>query len=296
VDAKLRHRKHSLEFQTFACESSRSERALRFATGAVARGKVALDPCAEQPVTEIGAATVWMGRNASSHAALGGAARPLIERLLTQGLALLHAKQEHVHVAKPSIERALRLSEEEDPPLLRARALVLRARLAAIQGRPREAVAFTARAEALVGPHPVLDRLRGDAFARVWRWKQAAAAYQRVAEASPGDPRAWRNLARAYGSLTNDEKALAAADAGLRLAPHDTGLLRSRALALQSMGHPDAERAKREWLSHRAPDAQAQLLASCEQAHQRCRKDRQPIPHYTLAHPTKHFHASVDPI
>ncbi len=296
VDAKLLHRKHSLAFQAFACESSRSGRARAFALGAAARDKVALDPCAEQPVTEIGAATAWMGRGASRKEPIGGAARPVVERLLTQGLALLHAKQEHVHAAKPSIERALRLSEAADGPVLRARALVLRARLAAIQGRPREAVAFVARAEAFVGTHPVLDRARGDAYARVWRWKQAAAAYQRVTDASPGDPRAWRDLARAQGSLANDEKALAAADAGLRLAPRDEGLLRSRALALESMGHPEAADAKREWLAHRAPDAQPQLLASCERAHQRCQKDRQPIPHYTLSPPTKHFRASLDPI
>jgi hypothetical protein len=37
------------------------------------------------------------------------------------------------------------------------------------------------------------------------------------------------------------------------------------------------------------------LLASCERAHQRCLKDRQPIPHYTLTPPTKPIHASVDP-
>jgi hypothetical protein len=37
------------------------------------------------------------------------------------------------------------------------------------------------------------------------------------------------------------------------------------------------------------------LLASCERAHQRCLKDRQPIPHYILTPPTKPIHASVDP-
>ena len=295
VEARLLHRKHSLRFQARACEASRTDRGLGFAVGAETLGKVALDPCVEQPVTEVGAAAVWMGRGASERESTGGAGRPAIERLLTQALGLLHSKQEHVHVAKPSIDRALRLAREAESPLLQARALVLRARLSSMQGRPNETVAFTRRAEALIGANPVLDRVRGDAYARVWRWKQAAEAYQRVAEASPLDWRAWRDLARAYGSLSNDLNALSAANAGLRLSPRDESLLRSRALALESLGRPEAAHAKERWLAHRAPDAQPQLLTACEKEHERCRRDRQPIPHYTLLPPRKAIHASVDP-
>ena len=295
VEARLLHRKHSLKFQARACEASRTDRGLGFAVGAETLGKVALDPCVEQPVTEVGAAAVWMGRGASERESTGGAGRPAIERLLTQALGLLHSKQEHVHVAKPSIDRALRLTREAESPLLQARALVLRARLSSMQGRPNETVAFTRRAEALIGANPVLDRVRGDAYARVWRWKQAAEAYERVAEASPLDWRAWRDLARAYGSLSNDLTALSAANAGLRLSPRDESLLRSRALALESLGRPEAAHAKERWLAHRAPDAQPQLLTACEKEHERCRRDRQPIPHYTLLPPRKAIHASVDP-
>jgi tetratricopeptide (TPR) repeat protein len=295
VDARLMHRKHSPELQAFACEASRTTRGLAFANGAEKNGKVALDPCAAPPVTTVGAATVWMGLGATSRTSEGGATRPSVERLLTQGLALLHAKQEHVHVAKRSIERAQELARLAGSPRLQARAFVLRARLAAMQGRPERAVAFTKRAEALFGPSPVLDRVRGDAYARVWRWAAAAAAYQRVADATPLDYRAWRDLARAYGSMSDDRNALDAADAGLRLAPSDEGLLRSRALALEALGDPEAERAERRWLAHRDPDAGPGLLASCEREYQRCRRDRQPIPHYTLAPSTKPIHASVDP-
>ena len=295
VEARLLHRKHSLQFQALACQASRTERGLRFAVGAQLHGKVALDPCVEQPVTEIGAAAVWMGRGASEREPTGGAARPAIERLLGQARGLLHSKQEHVHVAKASIDRALRLAREAESPRLQARALVLRARLSSMQGRPNEAAAFTRRAEALIGPNPVLDRVRGDAYARVWRWKQAAEAYQRVTAASPLDWRAWRNLAQAYGSLSRDRNALFAADAGLRLSPRDESLLRSRALALESLGLPESAQAKERWLAHRTPDAQPQLLAACEKDQQRCRRDRQPIPHYTLLPPRKAIHLSVDP-
>lgn len=295
VDARLLHRKHSLQFQALACAASRTERGADFAVGAETHGKVALDPCVEQPVTEIGAATTWMGRGARRRVPAGGAARPAVERLLTQSLALLRASQEHVHVAKPSIERALRLAREAQAPLVRAQALVLRARLSSIQGRPDEAVAFTRRAEALIGSNPVFDRLRGDAYAQVWRWSEAAEAYQRVAEASPLDWHAWRDLAQAYGSLSDDQNALGAADAGLRLAPRNESLLRSRALALEGLGRPDAAQARERWLTHRAPDSQPQLLATCEKEHQRCRRDRQPIPHYTLSPLRKAIHAGVDP-
>jgi tetratricopeptide (TPR) repeat protein len=295
VGVRLLHRKHSLEFQAMACEASRTERGMDFAMGTESHGKIALDPCREQPVTEVGAAAVWMGRGAAGRQTGGGAARSEIERLLTQGLALLHAKQEEVQVAQPSIDRALRLARETRSSELEARALILRARLSSMQGRPDEADDFLLGAESLIGPSPVLDRVRGDAYARVWRWRDAAAAYQRVAEASPLDSSAWTNLARAYGSLSDDLNALAAANVGLRISPRNESLLRSRALALESLGRPDAEDAKNRWLSHRAPDAQSQLLATCEQEHQRCRRDRQPIPHYTLSPPRKAIHSSGDP-
>ncbi len=295
VDAKLLHRKHSLEFQAFACQASRTERGVGFLLGAQTHGKVALDPCVEQPVTEIGAATAWMGRGAGEHPPAGGAMRPVAERLLTQALALLHGTQEYVHLAKPSIERALVLARDTESPVLQARALVLRARLSSIQGRPDEAVGFTRQAEALVGPNPVLDRVRGDAYARVWRWKEAAEAYQRVADVSPLDWHAWQDLAQAYGSSSDDLRALSAADAGLHLTPRNESLLRSRALALEGLERPDTGSARDRWLAHRVPDSQPRLLSTCERAHQRCSRDRQPIPHYTLSPPRKAIHAGVDP-
>ena len=295
VSVRLLHRKHGPELRAFACEASRTERGRAFRHGAKLRGKVAIDPCAESPVTVIGSATAWLGRGASERERKGGAARPAVERLLSQGLALLHSKQEHLHIAQPSIEMAQRLAREARSPTLQARAFVLQARLAAVQGLPERTVSHLKRAESLIGPSPVFDRVRGDAYAQVWRWTQAADAYRRVADAAPLDHRAWSNLARALGSLSWDSEALLAAETGLRLAPNDEHLLRSRALALEALGRPEAESAKRRWLSHRRPDAQSALLATCERSHDRCRRDRQPIPHYTLTPPRKVVHASIDP-
>ncbi|MGD8824364.1 MAG: multiheme c-type cytochrome [Myxococcales bacterium] len=294
IEARLMHRKHSLRFQTFACQASQTNRGAGFAEGATRRDKVALDPCLPQPLTEVARAVTWIGRGASARKPIGGAARPKIERLLSQALALLHATQEHAASAAPALDRALALAKRAGSPQWQAKALVLSAQLASRQGRPTEAVALARRAEALIGPSPVLDRVRAEAYARVWKWARAAQAYERVTRASPFDWRAWRDLAQAYGSLSDDRKALAAAEAGLRLAPHDEGLLRSRALALRGLGRPEAELAEAQWLSHRAPDDQPALLFHCEQAHDRCRTDRQPIPHYTLT-PAKAFHARLDP-
>ena len=295
LDARLLHRKHSPGFQALACEASRSERGTGFATGALARGKVAIDPCVEEPVTVIGSATAWLGEGAMLQSARGGAARPDVERLLSHSRALLGGPQEATHLAKPSLERAMRLASRAGATAMVAQVWLLRARLSAREGRADEAIDFLGQAQALAGYDPVFDRVRGDALAQVWRWAEALESYERVVDASPLDPVAWRNLARAYGSLGDDENAVRAAEAGLAFSPRDEALLRSRALGLSSLGLPDADEAMRQWLTHRTPDQQPALLSRCEQAYESCARDRQPIPDYTLIPPTKGFHASIDP-
>ena len=69
----------------------------------------------------------------------------------------------------------------------------------------------------------------------------------------------------------------------------------SKMLDSQADARSKSWEAKEQWLAHRAPDARPQLLAACEKEHQRCRRDRQPIPHYTLLPPGKAIHASVNP-
>ncbi len=294
IDARLMHRKHSRQFQRAACEASQSERGRAFAGFAEALGKIALDPCRRQPITEIASATAWMGEGATDRVSLGGAARPRIERLLNQALGLLRGTQEHLDLAKPSLNRARALARASGSTDASARVELLFARLASLQGQTDEAVSATKRAQALVGSNPVFDRVRGDAYARVWRWSEAVAAYRRVVETAPRDWTAWRALARAYGSLADDKNALAAAEVGLQFAPRDEGLLRSRSLALSGLGHPDAALAEEAWLRHRAPDSAPNMLAACERDHVRCRTDRQPIPQYVLSPPpTKAIHASA---
>ncbi|MGB5813513.1 MAG: multiheme c-type cytochrome [Polyangiales bacterium] len=281
VTARLIHRKHSLAFQEFACAQSRTERGQAFARQAPSLGKIAIDPCLTQPITILAESVVDVGDPRSRNPRAEASERTA-RRLLAQGHALLGETQERVALARPSLDRARTIGEAIDDSMIVAQAEILLARLAAVQGRPDDAVPATKRAEAILGPVPVLDRIRGDAFANVWRWREAADAYERVVRQAPSSSGAWRALAHAYGSLARDEEALEAADAGLRWAPRDEGLLRTRALALRGLGRAEAEIAEETWLRYRSPDSGPQRLAACERAHVRCRTDRQPIPRYQL--------------
>ncbi|MEQ9079245.1 MAG: hypothetical protein RLP09_35630, partial [Sandaracinaceae bacterium] len=156
----------------------------------------------------------------------------------------------------------------------RAQILAQRARLEGRQGRLEHALADVARAEALVGPHPALARLRGDAYAQVWRWPDAAEAYAVAAEGAPEDESRWVDLARALGSAGDDAGALRAANRGLLLAPRDESLLRSRYLALDDATR---EPARHAYLTHRAPDALDLLRRHCADADPFCASERAPV-------------------
>ena len=285
IDARVWHRKHTLAFQRATCEAYLTERGQAFAAGAVTSAKVALDPCLAEPHLEIARATAWAGRGARDKTRHGGAARSDLDRLLTQGRGLLEDTQEHLDAARGPLERALAIAELEGSDAAATQAELLIGRLEAAQGRTAAAVAAIRRAEARLGPDPVFDRALGDAYAHVWRWREAVEAYQRVVEAAPHDFTAWRRLAQGYGSLGNDRAALEASEAGLSWAPRDEDLLRSRALALRALGHPGAAVAEERWLQHRTPDEASYRRTACEHKHPRCRIDRQPIPRYRLVPP-----------
>ncbi len=295
VQAKVLHRKHGLAFQQQACRAGRSERGRAFAAGASARDGAVLDACNPQPVTLVAEASVWLGDGAEQHPATGGASRPRLPRLLSHGRALLRDSSEHAGLARTSLERALELATEANDSVAQAEAHLLLSRLATIEDRTELALGHADASERYLGPHPAIDRARADAYASTWRWAEAASAYDKVTAAAPSDWRVWRDLAQARGSLGDDLAALRAAERGLQLAPRQEDLLRSRALALGALEHPEAAAAQQLWLTHRRPDAQPALLARCEQAHARCAIDRQPVPVYGLRAPaTKPFHGRAE--
>lgn len=280
VQADLRHRRHNRLVQTAACEAGQTERGRAFAANAESSGRPGFDACAEQPVTRIARAAIWLGDGSGGRGSEGGAARPAGERLYDHALALSHELQERLDDARPSLRAALSAFRSDGPR--RAAVHAVLARVAGRQGRVEEAIDEVGHAEAIVGAHPALARLRGDAYAQVWRWPEAAAAYRQVAELAPGDTRAHRDLARALGSTQDDEGALRAAAAGLSLNPRDTDLLRSQSLALSALEAPEADAAREAALAHRRPDDRPRLLRQCQEQVPGCNRDRQPVPEITL--------------
>ncbi len=274
IDARLRHRRHSRAMVDAACAATRSPRGRAFARTAEALGKPPIDGCAPLPITEMADARVWVGAGADGRAPSGGATATPFERTFAHALALISDVQEHLDDARPSLAAALRHAPDD---AARAMVHVQAARLEGRQGRVSAAIAAARRAERLVGPHPAIDRIRGDAYAQVWRWEEAARAYERAAEGAPDDESRWVDLARALGSAGRDDEALIAAETGLRLLPESAGLLRSRYLALEARQDGGADAARERYLAHRVPDALSALRLECGQRSEACAAERLPV-------------------
>ncbi len=276
VEARVRHRRHPRALHQAACEASRSPRGRQFARAAAALGRAPIDACVEPPVSEVASARVWLGatEGEGAHAPEGGATAPAWRRSFDLALGLIGDVQEHLDDARPALARAL-----ADAPDDHARAMVLfqRARLEGRQGRLDAALADADRAEALVGPRAAIHRVRGDAYAQVWRWAEAAESYAAAAEGAPGDDSRWTDLARARGSAGQDALALTAARRGLALSPRDESLLRSQYLALEHLTPDGADPAREAYLAHRVPDALSTLRLECAQRSEWCAQERLPV-------------------
>jgi len=311
LTARVVHRRHEDAFRAFVCAAERTPRGKRFRRAAAARplgpGGGPASACGEAPALVVAEETVWTG--GPPHGEPGGRA-PEREALATRGSAasgggassfaraLLHGRalaaglaDDHLDAARARLRDALRLlssapregADPENAALLRAHVFLQLGRVDGRLGRTGEALRWLARSEdALGAPHPAIDRLRGDALLRVWRFPEALAAYRRVVSAVPRDPSLWRALARAAGSAGDDPAALAAARRGLQGLPRDRDLLRTRALSLSALGLPGAEHARRRWLDHRLSDHRDTLAWRCADQDAGCRRARAPIPELRL--------------
>lgn len=262
VEVALVARRHRPGLRALACEASRSERGRAFMAASVRP----IDGCAEEP--EIVLAH-------GEHTIAEDGPLPSAPRLYVHALGLLHDISEHLDDARPSLE----LARASDDEALRAAVLVALGELEGREGRLEEALARADEAEALFGHHPAIDRVRGRAYAAVWRWGDAAAAYAAVTEAAPLDTEAWRDLARARGSIGEDRLALTATARGLMLQPRDEGLLRTQALALEALGDPRATEARAAHLWCRRPDVETSLRFSCDRD-PLCASRRAPLPRH----------------
>ena len=272
VSVRLLHQSRNATLRRAACAESQT--ALGQALGAASKrlNGVSLDPCVEQPVIEIASAREVLGRPSAS-------LTPTWERRYFHGLALSAALQEYADEARAPLLAALELAPDAKA---KARVMAALAGLDGRQGRTDDAIAWCDRAEALAPGHPALDRLRGLAYANVWRWGEAARAFEACAKKVPGDLEAWRLLAVALGSAGREAEALNAAREGLKLQPREPDLLQVQALALTALGDPAAGQALTRALDYRVPDNGPGVRAACSKNVEGCAAERNPVPVRTL--------------
>lgn len=254
IRARVLHRKHSAGLRILACAASQTPRGRAFDAMTRRLEREPIDPCAPEPITVVAEVERCIGEGCEE--------QPTYSRLRNLALARSHSLQERLDEVRPVIAAARRRGGADNDDELN----IILAGVAGRQGRVDEAV------ELLEGNASVAAaRARGRAYAQVWRWAEAAEAYEEVARRSPRDPRALADLAQALGSIESPNAA-AAARAGLRFGPRVESLLRTQSLARED------EAAREAYLALRAPDEAPALLRQCEELDDACARDRQPIP------------------
>lgn len=273
VSARVRHRRHRLEAREFACEATRSARGRAFIAEAKKRGEPVFDGCASEPITEVASVQITLGE------AQPTAARPIWQRLYDHALGLSLCLQEHLGEARWSAQLALQDLEHQAQPEPAQRAMLhtLLGRIEGNQGRLQDALTQADRAEALLGDHPSVARVRGDAYARVWQWPAAAEAFTTLTRLAPGDTAAFRDLAKARFSAGDAAGALQAAQSGMALQPRDETLLRVQALSLETLKSPESKAAREAFLFYRDADETTNARIACDKQVPNCRRDREPV-------------------
>ncbi|NVB83339.1 MAG: tetratricopeptide repeat protein [Kofleriaceae bacterium] len=262
ITARLRHRSRTLAMQDEVCRAAKTAEGRAFLAGAEGARYAELDPCRAQPITLVAHTQVVLGAPAS------------FTRLYEHGMALTSVVSERLDEARTVLDRALAAAPDDRS---RAMALVQLAQVAAKQGRADDALALVARARALLPPPgpPVLEAIEADALARVWRWNEALMPARTVATKAKQNSQTWVLAARCFGSVADNEAALAAATAGLALSPRDPDLLRSQATALAALRRPEAAAALAAYDRFRSPDNAAELRISCAADSPRCERERE---------------------
>ena len=284
VTARLRHRTRSLENQRVVCDAGRKGDGAAFLRQALALRDMVVDPCKAQPITEIAATTTWLGTGAETKPA---STRPTWERSYEHGMALTQVVTERLEEARAVLDHALAQTPAGTAgDRARAMIFVQLGSTAGKQGRADEALAFLAKARALLpapGP-PALDAYAADALARVWRWTEAEPFAKAVTDKAPANAGGWMMLARVRASLGDDRGALAAAVKGLELAPRDADLLRTQAtsLAVLMPGSKVAADALAAYDRFRSPDNAAQLRMLCAAASPVCARERELVHTHAL--------------
>lgn len=268
VEARLVHRARSEALMAAACADSQTPRGRAFRAAGLQVAGVDLDPCVAQPETVIDARTVTLGGVPQEDSWL---------RAYRRGLGLSVGLQEYLDEAEAALGHAAGLATGRDLGTVQW-AL---GSLAGRRGQLDRALTLLSAAERTLGPLPSIHRARGEAYAQVWRWSDAATAWRAAVALAPNDLPLWQSLAMAEASAGRYPQALAAAQAGLRLHPRDGDCLRVQALALERLG-ASASTALDVALRWRVPDDGPVARARCSARVPGCDARRNPVPRYEV--------------
>jgi len=285
IRAELNHRRLIRSFMNEACEAAGTERAAAFLEQTKRQLGRSVEPCVEQPTTEIASDAAELFQERFDP----GDNKSPFARWFDRSLGLQHHLSQRLDEAIESLERADQVIDgnvqitgptEETESQRRMRAMVdfVRGQIFARQRRHEAAIAAFGEAQDNVGDHPAIFRGRGNAYANVWKYEEAADAFARGAEMIDDD-RLHRRHAIALGSLGRYGGSLLAAQRGLTLEPRDTDLLRAQYLATRNLDVPQRWRttAKRAYHRYQQDDRAAQLRAECSDESERCRRERLPV-------------------
>jgi tetratricopeptide (TPR) repeat protein len=202
-------------------------------------------------------------------------------------LGLGHTDTERLDQARAAYEAALAALPADPAAGAHERAAVLAGlgQIVGKQGRLDDALARFAEAEALWPDHPAIGYLRGEAYAGVWRWGQAAPLLAAAAARAPRDDLAWSRAATAYQSLGQPILALEAAQRGLAAQPRSADLLRIQALALALLRAPAAiaNAALEAWAVRHPADDSPRYRSMCQKRDPGCVRERNPVHVHVLA-------------
>jgi tetratricopeptide (TPR) repeat protein len=271
VEAAITHRARSEELMQTVCEESKTERGQAFLAAAKVQHNANIDPCILQPVTVIDRVTLALD---------GLKKKDTWARAYRRGLGLSVGLQEYLDESQQAFEHAKVLAKGEQVGVT-AWAL---GKVAGQRGQLTDALAHLELAEKKLGKTAAILKARGDAYGQVWRWKEAAAAWNEAVKLAPTDLVLWQSIAMAEASVGNYEPALLAAQEGIKLHPRDGDCLRVQALALRNLGLPD-DGALDVALKWRTPDDGPKARAKCSANVPGCAGRRNPVPVYEAKAP-----------
>lgn len=280
VRTRLRHRRLTPDILAEACAFSKTDQGAEYKAHTLTHTGKRPDPCIVQPIIEVSEVSMALlvKEDGSFEVTELSAPLPEWQRYYRYGLGLLHHVQENLEETRRAFEHAQKHVPEQQE---RARSMVIQGlgMVSARQGRTKEALALFARSDALVPDHPSNAYNIGEAYMRVWKFEEAAEAFE-TASKSGEDARILRRWAIALGSKSHHAEALGVAHRGLKSEPRDPDLLRSQMLAYRGLeGAPEAAKTSTAdvYDVYKRDTKAPHVRDQCSRADPVCRAERTPI-------------------